>query len=144
MSKQPTPVELIGACVLTAFFCASTYVAWREGSYLALVVMIPLALVFIWGVVDMLRHGTRQPTAFGRFEEGLFIRLMLLVCSGGVIVLLLYRAGYDGAAILLLLVVVVSSLLNARKLRGKNETSAGYKQRVGYHESEQQKDTNQL
>jgi hypothetical protein len=68
---------------------------------------------------------------------------MLLVCSGAVIVLVLYRAGYEVAALLMLLVVVVSGLWNARKLRGKNETSAGYKYRVGYHESEQQKDPNQ-
>jgi hypothetical protein len=64
MSKQPTPVELIGACVLTGAFCTSTYLAWRAGAYLALAVMVPLALLFLWGVADMLRQGVRQPTAF--------------------------------------------------------------------------------
>lgn len=132
MSKQPTPAELIGSSVLTGVFCLSTYAAWRAGSYWALVVMMPLALLFLWGVVDMLRQGTRQTTAFERFEARHFMRFLVLMGGGGAVVLLLVWAGYGVAATLLLLVVVVSALWAARKLRGRNETGAGYKHRVGY------------
>lgn len=134
MSKQPTPAELIGSSVLTGAFCLSVYAAWRAGSYWALVVMMPLALLFIWGVVDMLRQGIRQPTAFERFEARQFMRFLVIVGGGGAAVFLLYWAGYGAVAASLLLVALVSTLWAARKLRGRNETSAGYKHRVGYAE----------
>ena len=136
MSKRPTPAELVVACVLTGAFCTSTFLAWRAGAYLALAVMIPLALLCLWSVVDMLRQGVRRPSAFERFEAGLLIRLMLIVCGGGAAVFLLYRAGYGMAATLLLLVVVGTALFSAHKLRGRDETSAVYKRRVGYRDPE--------
>src|SRR5258706_1186365 len=134
MPKQPTPVELIGACVLTGAFCTSIYFAWRAGAYLALAVMVPLALLFLWGVADMLRQGARRPTAFERFEERLLERFILIVFGGGVAVALLYWAGYGALATLLVVIVAVAGLFSASKLRGRNETSAGYKRRVGYRD----------
>lgn len=134
MAQQPTTAELIGACLLTAAFWASTYAAWRAGAYLALAVMVPLALLFLWGIVDMLRQGRRPPTAFERFEARQLWRLIVLVLSGGAAVAWLYQADDGAAATLVLVLVLVGALLSASRLRGRHETSAGYKRRVGYRD----------
>jgi hypothetical protein len=134
--KPPTYAELVGAFVLTTAFCLGIYFAWRTGAYLALVVMAPLAVLFIWGLVDMPRQGVRQPSAFERFESRLFTRVILIVFGGGVAVALLHRAGYDGLAVILLVIVLTASLYSASKLRSRDETSAGYKRRIGYRDPE--------
>lgn len=135
--KPPTPAELAGSLALVAAFCVSIYFAWQAGAYLALLVMVPLALLFIWGVADMLRQGVRKPTPFERFETRRLWRVLLLVFGGGAAVALLYWAGYAAAALLVLAIVLAASLYGASKLRSRNETSAGYKGRVGYREPEQ-------
>lgn len=142
MPKQPTMAELIGVIVLTSVFCISTLAAWRTGAYLALMVMVPLALLGLWGIVDMMRQGIRQPTAFEHFEARLLMRFGVLIVGGGVAVFLLARAGYPGGATLLLLVVLLTGLVSASKLRSKSETSAGYKRRVHYHPPEQPQQSN--
>jgi len=136
--RPPTFAELAGSLALAAAFCFSTYLAWRAGAYLALLVMVPLALLFVWGVADMLRQGVRQPTPFERFESRRFFGVILLVFGGGAAVALLQWAGYQGAALTVLAIVLAASLYGASKLRGRGETSAGYKRRVGYREPEQQ------
>jgi hypothetical protein len=67
-------------------------------------------------------------------------RFILIVFGGGVAAALLYRAGYGTLAALLVVIVVVAGLFSAGKLRGKDETSAGYKRRAGYRDSAQQHD----
>jgi hypothetical protein len=143
MSKQSTPVERIAAIVLTAALCTSTYLAWRAGAYWALVVLVPLALLSISAVVDSLRQGVRQPTAFERFEEQQLKRLVPVVLAGGVLALQ-YWAGYGGGLVLPSVIVLLAAIFIASRLRGRHETSAGYKRRVGYRDPEERRkgDTN--
>lgn len=138
MSKQSTPVERITAIVLTAALCTSTYLAWRAGAYWALVVLVPLDLLSIWAVVDALRQGVRQPTAFERFEEQQLKRLVLVVIAGGILALL-HWAGYGGGLALPFIIVLLAAIFLASRLRGRHETSAGYKRRVGYRDPEERR-----
>lgn len=85
----------------------------------------------------MLRQWKRQPDKFKRFESRLFLRVIVIIAGGGALVALLHRADCDGAALILLAIVLAASLYSASRLRGRNETSAGYKHRVGYREPEQ-------
>ena len=142
MRNQSTAAELIGTCVFSGVFWLSAFAAWRAGAYLALVAIVPLALLSMWSIIDMVRQGLRQPTAFERFETQLLRRFIVLVISGGAAVSLLYRAGYSAGATVVLVLVVITTLLSLNKLRSNHETSAGYKRRVGYRDPEQQrKDT---
>jgi hypothetical protein len=114
------------------------YLAWRSGAYLGVVALALLALLLLWGLADMLRQGIRRPTAFERFEQRLVLRVILIVCGGVVALALLKRAGYDAAVLFAIPVFLAASLWSASRLRGKGETSAGYKARVNYRDPEQQ------
>ena len=135
--RPPTFPELVGSLALAAGFGLSTYLAWHSGAYLALLVMVPLALLFFWGAADTLRQGVRRSTPIERFESRRFSRVVLLLFGGGVAVALLQWAGYQGAALIVLALVLAAGLYSASKLRSRTETSAGYKRRVGYREPEQ-------
>lgn len=138
MSPKPSSyAEIVGGFVAVAALCAGMYYSWRHGSYLAVVAMAPLALLFMWGLADMLRHGIRQPTAFERFENRLLARLILMVLVGSLGLVALKMLGYDGLAVILLPMFLVAVLYSAGRLRRRDETSAGYKHRIGYREPEQ-------
>lgn len=61
-------------------------------------------------------------------------RTIVIMAGGGIVVALLYRNGYEGSALITLAIVLAASLYSASRLRGRDETSAGYKRRVGYRE----------
>lgn len=139
MRNQSTVAELIGTCVFSGVLWLSAFAAWRAGAYLALVAMASLALLSVLSIIDMVRQGLRQPTAFERFEAQLLLRFIVLAISGAAAVIVLYRAGYTALATIVLVLAVIGSLLSLNKLRSNRETSAGYKRRVGYHDTEQQR-----
>ena len=140
MSRKPsTYAEAVGALLLIAALCLGIYFAWGNGAYFAVAVTAALALLFLWGLVDMLRQGIRQPTAFERFEQRYFMRVILIMVGGGAALAMLKWAGYDMFVVILLPFFLAASLNSASKLRGKDETSAGYKARTGYRDPEQQK-----
>lgn len=84
-----------------------------------------------------MRQWEQRPGEFERFESRLFLRVLVIMAGGGALVALLHRAGYDGSALTLLAIVLGASLYSASRLRGRGETSAGYKHRVGYSEPKQ-------
>lgn len=139
MARRPaTAAEIVGALLVTAVLCLSLAAAWRSGAYLGVAVLALLVLLLLWGVVDMLRQGLRAPTAFERFERRHFMRFVVILAGGVVASVLLKRAGYDTWAIAVLAMFLAASLWSARALRGRDETSAGYKARMGYRDPEQQ------
>jgi hypothetical protein len=140
MSPKPSSyAEIVGAFLVVAAFSAGIYFSWRNGSYLAVAVMTPLTLLFMWGLADMLRHGIRRPTAFERFENRLLMRVVAIVFIGVLALVLLKMAGYSGLVAILLPILLVAILYSAGRLRTRTETSAGYKHRVGYRDPDQHK-----
>ena len=67
----------------------STYLARRTGAYLALLVMVPLALLFIWGWPTCCARASASQPPFERFEARRFSLVILLLFSGGAAVALL-------------------------------------------------------
>lgn len=137
MKPRPsTYAEFLGALALTICFAVGTYSAWQSGSYLALMVMVPLTLLSAWGTLDMARYGTRPATSFEKFEQKLMLRLCLILVGGGGLITVLNWAGYSTAMLLVIFVVLVAVLYTANQLRRRNESLSSYKERVGYKEPE--------
>ena len=84
--------------------------------------------------MDMLRQKVHSSSAFERFGSHLLLRVIAIIVGGGTVVALLHRNGYEASALIALAIVLAASLYGASRLRGKGETSAGYKHRVGYRE----------
>ncbi|MCI0711476.1 MAG: hypothetical protein L0154_15080 [Chloroflexi bacterium] len=110
---------------------AGVVIGWLSKTYGLLVVGSVLGVLILISLSDMLRAGFRPALRFERFEFRVLIQTIIIFLGGGAVV----AAAYFFANIAWLPLLIVWLLLSGysvRRMRGKSETAAAYRRRMGF------------
>lgn len=119
------------------------WASWAAGYYIGTVILGLLVSLAVWSLADSLRAGFGETTAFEKFEQRMFIRMLVAFFGGGAILFIGWRlipSEQQTLKISLILPLIAVwlgiSAYMTWKLRTKRESAESYKRRVGYTEKE--------